>query len=150
MSNDDLDLETETDGETGRNPVRERMRQLEDENKTLRSQAQEAEQARRELAFMKVGIDTDSPTGKLFAKAYDGEATVDAIAQAAAEYGLVKPPSPVNADENEQQAWSRAASSHTSGSVGPDDVDMVEKIRNATSPQELEQLLRQVRTVQQG
>lgn len=147
MSND---AEFEQEQTEGRNPLRDRNKVLEAENQQYREQIVAGEAAIRELAFMKVGIDTDSPTGKLFAKAYDGEATVEAIAQAAAEYGLVKPPSPVNADENEQQAWSRAASSHTSGSVGPDDVDMVEKIRNATSPQELEQLLRQVRTVQQG
>lgn len=148
MSNDDLS--TEQEEAEGRNPVRERMKQLEAELQTERQKAVEGEQARRELAFMKVGIDLETPTGKLFAKAYDGDASVDAIREAAVEYGLVKAPSPVNAEPDEQQAWGRATASHTSGSVSPADVDMVEQIRNASTPQELEALLRQVRATQQG
>lgn len=148
MSNDDLSVDQE---ETeGRNPVRERMKQLEADLATERQRAAEGDQARRELAFMKVGIDLSTPTGKLFAKAYDGDASVDAIREAAVEYGLVQAPSPVTADESEQQAWNRASSSHTSGSVSPADVDMVEQIRTASTPQELEALLRQVRATQQG
>lgn len=45
----------------------------------------EAEAARRELALLKAGVDTDSPVGKLFAKSYDGELTVDAVKASWAE-----------------------------------------------------------------
>jgi hypothetical protein len=49
----------------------------------------EAQAAKRELALLKAGIDLESPTGKLFAKAYDGEASVEAIKLSATEYGLI-------------------------------------------------------------
>jgi hypothetical protein len=95
------------------------MKQLEAENQKYRAEAAEAVAAKRELAFIKVGIDVDSPTGKLFAKAYDGETSPEAVAAAAAEYGLIKPPSKVNADEQEQRAWSSASMSQASGAPAP-------------------------------
>jgi hypothetical protein len=47
----------------------------------LRSAADEGRKAKRELAFVKAGIDTDTPLGKMFATAYDGDLTRDAIAE---------------------------------------------------------------------
>lgn len=44
----------------------------------------------RELALVKAGIDTDSPVGKMFAKAYDGELNTDAIKAAALEVGAIQ------------------------------------------------------------
>lgn len=143
--------EFEQEESESRNPVRERMRQLEDEVKTLRTQAQEAEHAKKELAFIKVGIDLETPTGKLFAKAYDGDSTPEAISAAAAEYGIIKGASPVVADANEQAAWSSTAASHTTGSISAGgDVDLVAKIRGASSPQELEALMNAARASLQG
>jgi hypothetical protein len=140
--------EFEQDETEGRNPVRDRMKQLEAENQKYRAEAAEAVAAKRELAFIKVGIDVDSPTGKLFAKAYDGETSPEAVAAAAAEYGLIKPPSKVNADEQEQRAWSSASRSQASGAPAPATGDIREAMRNARNPQELQALIRQFQASQ--
>lgn len=146
---DEFDQDDTTDG--GKNPVRERMRQLEDEVKNLRTQAQEAELAKRELAFIKTGIDTSSPTGKLFAKAYDGPADPDEIRKAAEEYGLVQPQSPVAADPTEQQAWSISSASHTTGARSEGmGIELIDKIRSAQDPRELEALMNAARASLQG
>jgi hypothetical protein len=89
-----------------RNPLRTRIKTLEEEIKSLRQNAVEAEQAKREMAFMKAGIDTGDSAAKYFVKGYDGELTVDAIKQAAVEARLL---SPRVSEENlsEQQAWKR-------------------------------------------
>lgn len=47
----------------------------------LRSAADEGRKAKRELAFVKAGIDTDTPLGAMFATAYSGDLTKDAIAE---------------------------------------------------------------------
>jgi hypothetical protein len=140
--------EFEQDETEGRNPVRDRMKQLEAENQKYRAEAAEAVAAKRELAFIKVGIDVDSPTGKLFAKAYDGETSPEAVAAAAAEYGLIKPPSRVNADEQEQRAWSSASMSQASGAPAPAAGDIRDAMRNARNPLELQALIRQFQASQ--
>lgn len=142
------DADFEQDETSGRNPLRDRNKQLEAENELYRQKAADGEAAMRELAFMKVGIDTTTPTGKLFAKAYDGDTTVEAIHQAAAEYGLVKPPSNVNVDEQEQKAWASASASHSSGAPAPGSGDLREAIKNARNPQELQALMRQFQASQ--
>lgn len=52
----------------------------------------ELEQAKRELAFAKAGVDTESGVGALLFKAYDGELTVEAIKAQASELGIGAPP----------------------------------------------------------
>lgn len=73
-------------------------RKLEEEARAGREAKAEAEKAmaeataaRRELAFAKAGIDVESGPGKLFARAYDGDATPEAVKAAALEYGIIKP-----------------------------------------------------------
>lgn len=56
---------------------------------------QEADALRRELAFTKAGVNTDTPIGKLFVKSYDGNLEVDDVKAAWAEVA----PAPV-ADGN--------------------------------------------------
>jgi hypothetical protein len=51
--------------------------------------AKDMEGVQRELAMTKAGVDTDTPMGKMFFKAYDGELTKDAIITAAQEVGLL-------------------------------------------------------------
>jgi hypothetical protein len=58
--------------------------------KELEPKAAEGEAAKRELALLKAGIDTESPLGKLFAKAYDGELDVETVKAAAIEAGVLK------------------------------------------------------------
>lgn len=65
----------------------------------------DAEAARRELAFAKAGIDTDSPKGKMFVKAYDGELDSAAIkAQFDDLFGVPAAESTEVEDEAEQEA----------------------------------------------
>lgn len=47
--------------------------------KEAEKQATEGAAARRELAFLRAGVDIESPVGKLFVKAYDGELEAEAI-----------------------------------------------------------------------
>lgn len=57
----------------------------------LRSAADEGRKAKRELAFVKAGIDTDTPLGKMFAAAYDGDLTKEAIGERWAEVAPAQP-----------------------------------------------------------
>jgi hypothetical protein len=84
--NDDLDTPTSPLHLSGTGGVTLRSRQRRRSRRTA-----EAEAAKRELAFLKAGIDLDSPGGKLLAKAYDGAPTVEAIKAAAVEYGVITP-----------------------------------------------------------
>ena len=52
--------------------------------------AKDMEGVQRELAMTKAGVDTDSPMGRMFFKAYDGELTKEAIQTAAQEIGLME------------------------------------------------------------
>ena len=69
----------------------------------------EAEAAKRELALLKAGVDTESAVGKMFAKAYDGDLDTEAIK---AEWTQVAPttspndppPPPEQVDPGEQLA----------------------------------------------
>lgn len=52
--------------------------------------AKDMEGVQRELAMTKAGVDTDSPVGKMFLKAYEGELTKEAVIAAAQEVGLLQ------------------------------------------------------------
>lgn len=71
--------------------------QDQDDIKTLREKADqataaqaEAQTARRELAFVKAGIDTESKLGGLLFKTYEGDLTKDALQTEAKELGLFR------------------------------------------------------------
>lgn len=133
----DFDESSEEIQET-RNPLRSRIKDLESEIKSMRQQAAEAEQAKRELAFVKAGIDTSDNAAKYFVKAYDGELTADAIMQAAVEARLLSAPAQQTEDlQAEQNAWSRtnqvAAGAGSSFQVP----DIQTRIANATSEAEV-------------
>lgn len=70
--------------------------------------SQEADNLRRENAFLKAGIDTETPTGKMFFKAFDGDLSDLAALKSEAEaVGALRPatppaPEPV-ADPNQRQ-----------------------------------------------
>lgn len=120
-----------------RNPLRSRIKELESEIKSMRQQAAEAEQAKRELAFVKAGIDTTDNAARYFVKAYDGELTSDAIKQAAVEARLLSSAPQDEEMQSEQQAWSRtnqvAAGAGSSFQVP----DLQTRIANATSEAEV-------------
>lgn len=86
---DDFDLDQEEIEQPQQQQEPQWRKNLERKAKEADAAKAEAQAAKRELALLKAGIDLESPTGKLFAKAYDGEASVDAIKAAATEYGLI-------------------------------------------------------------
>jgi hypothetical protein len=69
----------------------------------------ERDAALRELAFVKAGIDTSTGPAKWFAKAYDGEATPEAIRAAAIADGLIDAGDDPEFEENEARSQVRQA-----------------------------------------
>ena len=104
IDNYDSDMEDSNN----RNPVRARMKELEKETAELRKQVAEAETARRELAFVKAGIDPNSPMSKYFMKGYEGDLDPDAIRQAAVEAQLISPPE-ATPTQVEAAGWQKVA-----------------------------------------
>ena len=143
MSESDFEFEDEAQDQAARNPVRARMRELEDRNKALEAQAKEAEAAKRELAFVKAGVDPDAAGAKWFVKGYDGEFTAEAIRAAAEEANLI--PSQKKEVAAEQQAWNRVAQASRAGETSDAPVDFVQRFNNAKSADEVMALLAQAR-----
>lgn len=100
---DDFEIETDEDGnEYVRIPKDQafNQRDLARKAKDLEPAAAEGEKAKRELAFLKAGVNADeSKIAALFVKSYDGELTTDAIKAAFADLGVTEKP----AVEGEQQ-----------------------------------------------
>lgn len=98
-----------------------------DENlKELRQQAEagkkalaEAEAAKREIAFIKAGVDTDSKLGQLLMRTYEGDLTTDAIQAEAREIGAIKAPAAAEEPEvgEEERAQTRARNDLATGST---------------------------------
>ena len=123
MSNIDYqDDEFEEESE-GRNPLRQALKQKEKELAEAKKAAAEAQDAKRELAFIKAGTPMENPMTQYFIKAYDGPLEPDAIKQALLEAQLISPPDQIPRDEAE--VWNRtnkvAAGAGTS--VAPIDWD---------------------------
>lgn len=135
------DFEDEAQEQTGKNPVRARMKELESEVKALREKAAVAEALQKELAFSKAGVPMESPMAKYFIKGYDGEFTPEAIRKAAEEVNLVQPQAP----STEQQAWSRMQKASTAGETNEPVVDWNARISQAKSSEEVMTLLAQAR-----
>jgi hypothetical protein len=90
----------------------------------------EAEALKREIAFLKAGVNLDSAVGKMFAKAYDGELDVEMIKQGATEVGAITPPAApatpeapaVVHDENQsQERMDLASQAGRPGTIEPGD-----------------------------
>jgi hypothetical protein len=123
------------------------MKQLEKETAELRKQVAEAEAAKRELAFVKAGIDPLQPMSKYFVKAYDGELDPEAIRQAAVEAQLISPPqNQPSADE--MQAWQRTNKVAAGSQTSQPPVDWARRLNEATTPREVEQILSEARAAQ--
>jgi hypothetical protein len=143
MSESDFEFEDEAQDQATRNPLRDQMRKLEDRNKALEAQAKEADAAKRELAFVKAGVDPDSAAAKYFVKGYDGELTAEAIRAAAEEASLI--PSQKKEVAAEQQSWNRVAQASRAGETSDAPVDYVQRFNNANSADEVMALLAQAR-----
>ena len=142
MSDTNIEFDDETQDQAGRNPLRARMRELEAENKRKDQLLAEAEQARRELAFVKAGVNPDNPMAKYFMKGYDGDLEIEAIRSAAMEANVIQSNAPA---ATEQQAWSRVSQAANAADPSELPVDYEERIRKARSADEVFQLLAQAR-----
>lgn len=140
IDNYDSDME-ETNS---RNPVRARMKELEKETAELRKQIAEAETAKRELAFVKAGIDPNSPMSKYFMKGYDGELDPDAIRNAAVEAQLISPPE-ATPTQVEAAGWQKIAKIAAGSQTAQPPVDWNQRLLNAESPREVEAILAEAR-----
>ena len=71
-----------------------------------RKAAQELDGMKREMAFLKAGVDTDSKAGQLLFKAYDGELDTDLLRLEAEELGILRdiPSESVQTDSSDEQA----------------------------------------------
>ena len=143
MTNANIEFEDEQEDQQSKDPVRAHLRKLEAENKRKDELLAEAEQARRELMFLKAGVNPDDPKAKYFVKGYDGELTVDAIRQAAEEASYI--PSQRKETQADAEAFGRMARAATFGETSEPVVDYAEKIRKAKSPDEVMQILAQAR-----
>lgn len=142
---DNIDFDETQD--SGRNPLRERMKQLEAENAALREQAASASEAARKLAFVEAGVDPSLPVAKYFMKGYDGELTPDAIRQAAIEAQIISDRQAAQVKQ-EAAAWSMTTQAAAGNTTGEAPVDIVTRINNAKSQQEVETLLAEARQAQ--
>lgn len=60
--------------------------------KEAKKAQREAEEAKRAMAFLKAGIDPDSPKAKYFVKGYEGDIDVEAIKAEALAAGIIEAP----------------------------------------------------------
>ena len=144
MSDSNYEFEDEVEDQaTRKDPVRARMRDLEQQVKAFEAKAKEAEAAQRELAFVKAGVNPDSAAAKYFVKGYDGELTPEAIRAAAEEANLVS--SEKKEVAVEQQAWNRVAQASRAGETSEPPVDYVQRFNNTKSADEVMALIAQAR-----
>lgn len=138
--NDEIDTDDDAQDEAPK-PKRNWRRELEAEAEAGKQAKAEAAAAKRELALIRAGIDLSTPQGKLFAKAYDGEPTADAIKAAAQEYGVLDTDTPsVPADE--LAAHDRVANA-ASGATTPNDGDIAsQELAKAETAEEVLAALR--------
>jgi hypothetical protein len=136
MSDSNYEFEDEVEDQaTRKDPVRARMRELEQQVKAFEAKAKEAEAAQRELAFVKAGVNPDSAAAKYFVKGYDGDLTPEAIRAAAEEAQLITPqPVQVDPDKAAWQQSNRIAAGAETASEGP---SWVKRIRDAESAEEI-------------
>jgi len=82
------------------------IKELRDAADRGREAIQERDQLKREMAFMKAGVDTDSKAGQLLFKAYDGELETESIQAEWQE--LVPTSAPVEQPEQAQDTVNEA------------------------------------------
>lgn len=114
MSDDNDNNETEPE-------QADHLKELRDAAERGKNAQAEAAAARRELAFVKAGIDTDAGVGKLLLQQFDGEPTKEAVLAAAAEYGItVGAPEPVHVEiPADEQAQTRERANLATGAEVP-------------------------------
>lgn len=101
---DEFDAQVETEPGDGEAGDIKSLRRAASGKKKLE---QELAEARRQLAFVRAGIDPDDPRMRYFVKGYEGELTAAAVRQAAIDAGFVQAPSENQAAQAVQQAQDR-------------------------------------------
>ena len=143
MSDFDNELdEQETNSQPLDPNIRRQLREGDKARKELEAAKAELEKQKLEFQFTKAGI-PETGAGALLRKAYDGEASVEAIRKMAEEYGIstscsepVQTQAPANDAELEALRRAQGATIGTSG-VGPDlGQEFLARIQEATSPEE--------------
>lgn len=142
---DDFDLDQEENEQPQQQQEPQWRKNLERKAKEADAAKAEAQAAKRELALLKAGIDLESPTGKLFAKAYDGEASVDAIKAAATEYGLIgtesapaaAPAQAAPSVSNDELAAHQRIAQTSAGANSAGQYDARDAVANAQSAEEV-------------
>ena len=118
MAYDDEFDEVETEERQPLDPnIRKQLREAEKARKELDGLKAELEAQKREVQFSKAGI-PDSGLGQLFRKAYDGEASLEAIRQSAEEYGVLQTVEPETSSNDSELAALRRAQGATQGTSG--------------------------------
>lgn len=135
------------ESESGRNPLRERMKQLESENAAWKQKAEQAAEAQRKLAFLEAGVDPNLPIAKYFMKGYDGELNAESIRAAALEAQIIRD---AKAEQlaTEAKAWDRTQQAAQGNTTGEAPVDWVTRINKAKNTSEVETLLAEMRQAQ--
>ena len=89
--------------------------------KAQKKAEREANEAKRAMAFLKAGIDPDSPKAKYFVKGYEGEATAEAIRAEALAAGIIEQPQE-QVDQEPLDAQARIA--EAASGVGQGDMEL--------------------------
>lgn len=139
MPTDDDQLPTD-DGD--KNPVRDRMKHLEQQTT---EQAQLIAELTKTNAFLTAGVnpgDTENPMVRYFVKGYDGDLDPTAIREAAVAAKVI---APVQAPVPEQQAMNRMEDA-TSAATAPQTAQdrELEMIRGAKTKEELDAAVTQI------
>tara|TARA_R110002020_G_scaffold39307_3_gene117066 strand:- start:5987 stop:6466 length:480 start_codon:yes stop_codon:yes gene_type:complete len=100
------------------------IKELRDAAERGRKASQELDDMKREMAFLKAGVDTDSKAGQLLFKAYDGELDTDLLRLEAEELGILRDgqavsSEPAQTDISDEQA-TRERQALTDSHVPPD------------------------------
>lgn len=140
MSNENSN-EFEQDETEQRNPLRAHEKAQAQRIKELEAKLSGNEDAMRKLAFLENGVDVTSPVGKMFAQAYNGPITTEAILAAATELNLVTPKE--NPLAAEIAGMDRMAGASKAGATGVVQADFNTRISNAKNRQEYDAIVAQ-------
>ena len=91
-------------------------------NTAAKRAAEERDAAKREIAFIKAGIDPEDARLSYFVKGYDGPAEADKIREAAIAAGFLQAPAPTEGQAQAQvdlQAQQRVAAASTAAQAAP-------------------------------
>ncbi len=95
------------------------IKDLRDAAERGRKATQELDIVKREMAFLKAGVDTESKAGQLLFKAYDGELETEAIQVEATELGILQAQPSESADDADRETG-RQRQELVSDSVPPE------------------------------